>query len=145
MVYVKRGTFFWGEGLPPAFPMGASPPEDDRPDGAPPPTPAERIGGALSRCLRPEHPGVVFVQEFLEPAEIPQRAAARLMRMSTPRLNEIVNGKRTVTPDTAMRFARFTGTFPEYWLEFQWSRDLWDALRTPGAREVARIRRVVMD
>lgn len=145
MVYVKRGDFFWGEGMPPASPGAEGPAWDAGPDGAPAATPAERIGGALSRCLRPEHPGVVFVQEFLEPAGIPQRAAARLMRMSTPRLNEIVNGKRTVTPDTAMRFARFTGTFPEFWLEFQWYRDLWDALRAPGAREVARIRRVMTD
>ncbi|HSG49434.1 MAG TPA: HigA family addiction module antitoxin, partial [Longimicrobiales bacterium] len=115
------------------------------PAPAPPPTPAERIGGALSRCLRPEHPGVVFGVEFLEPAGIAQRVAARVMGMSGPRLNEIVNGKRTVTPDTAMRFARFTGTFPEFWLEFQWHRDLWDALRAPAAREVARIRRGVME
>ena len=59
--------------------------------------------------------------------------------MSYPRMNEIVNGKRTVTPDTALRFARFTDTEPEFWLNLQQAVDLWDALHSDLAKELKRI------
>lgn len=66
----------------------------------------------LPKNRRPTAPGEVFLEEFLEPLGITQRDAAERLRMSYPRMNEVVNGKRTVTPDTALRLAKFTGTEP---------------------------------
>lgn len=91
---------------------------------------------------RPTHPGEVFLEEFLEPLEMTQREAAERLRISYPRMNEIVNGKRSVTPDTALRFARFTGTEPEFWLNLQQALDLWDALHSDAAAEVEEIKPV---
>ncbi len=51
-------------------------------------------------------------------------------------MNEIVNGKRAVTPDTALRLARFTGTEPDFWLNLQQAVDLWDALHSEQAQEL---------
>ena len=51
-------------------------------------------------------------------------------------MNEIVNGKRTVTPDTALRLGKFTGTEPEFWLNLQQAVDLWDAMHSDQAAEV---------
>lgn len=54
-------------------------------------------------------------------------------------MNEIVNGKRAVTPDTALRLGRFTGTEPEFWLDLQQAVDLWDALRSKEAEDLHEI------
>jgi addiction module HigA family antidote len=78
----------------------------------------------------------VFLDEFLVPLGITQRDAAERLRMSYPRMNEVVNGKRAVTPDTALRLAKFTGTEPEFWLNLQQAVDLWDALHSDQAKEV---------
>lgn len=90
----------------------------------------------LPRNRRPTHPGEVFLEEFLAPIGMTQKDAAEGLRISYPRMNEIVNGKRAVTPDTALRFARFTGTEPEFWLNLQQAVDLWAALRSDQAAEL---------
>jgi addiction module HigA family antidote len=54
-------------------------------------------------------------------------------------MNEIVKGKRSVTPDTALRLARFTDTEPEFWLNLQQARDLWDAMHSDRAGELEKI------
>lgn len=53
-------------------------------------------------------------------------------------MNEIVNGKRAVTPETALRFARFTDTEPEFWLNLQQAVDLWDAMHS-ATEDIKRI------
>lgn len=88
---------------------------------------------------RPTHPGEIFLEDFLVPLGITQREAAERLRMSYPRMNEIVNGKRSVTPDTALRFSRFTGTEPDFWLNLQQARDLWDAMHSEAAAELEEI------
>lgn len=88
---------------------------------------------------RPTHPGEIFLEDFLVPLGITQREAAERLRMSYPRMNEIVNGKRSVTPDTALRFSRFTGTDPDFWLNLQQARDLWDAMHSEAAAELEEI------
>ncbi|MDT8369568.1 MAG: HigA family addiction module antitoxin [Longimicrobiales bacterium] len=88
---------------------------------------------------RPTHPGEVFLEDFLVPLGITQREAAERLRMSYPRMNEIVNGKRSVTPDTALRFSKFTSTEPEFWLNLQQAVDLWDALHSDDAAELHQI------
>ncbi|MBT8397964.1 MAG: HigA family addiction module antidote protein [Gemmatimonadetes bacterium] len=88
---------------------------------------------------RPVHPGKVFLDEFLKPLEITQKEAARLLRISYPRMNEIIKGKRTVTPETALRLARLTGTDAESWLNLQQSVDLWDAYQSADVGDIKKI------
>ena len=54
-------------------------------------------------------------------------------------MNEIINGKRRVTPETALRLARLTRTDPESWLNMQLAVDLWDALRSPEISDIEKI------
>lgn len=90
----------------------------------------------LPKNRRPTPPGEIFLEEFLIPLEITQRDASERLRISYPRMNEIVNGKRSVTPDTALRLAKFTGTEAAFWLNLQQAVDLWDALHSPQAQEL---------
>jgi antitoxin HigA-1 len=90
----------------------------------------------LPKNRRPTHPGEVFLEDFLIPLGITQKDAAERLRMSYPRMNEIVKGKRSVTPDTALRLARFTNTEPEFWLNLQQAVDLWNALHSEQASEL---------
>jgi antitoxin HigA-1 len=93
----------------------------------------------LPKGRRPTHPGKVFHEDFLVPLGITQKEGAQRLRISYPRMNEIVKGKRTVTPETALRLARFTGTEAEFWLNLQQAVDLWDAMHTEVAAELAEI------
>ena len=87
----------------------------------------------------PTHPGEMLLEEFLKPLGISQSAFARRLEVSFPRLNEIINGKRSVTIDTALRLARVTGMSAEFWLGLQQDWDLWHALRSEEADEIARL------
>ncbi|HSR53687.1 MAG TPA: HigA family addiction module antitoxin, partial [Acidobacteriota bacterium] len=60
--------------------------------------------------------------------------------VSFPRLNEVVRGKRSVTPDTALRLARVLGMPADFWLGLQMDWDLWHALRSESAQEIARLK-----
>ena len=93
----------------------------------------------LPKNRRPTHPGEVFLGDFLIPLGITQKDAAERLRISYPRMNEIIKGKRSVTPDTALRLARFTGTEPEFWLNLQQAVDLWDAVHSDQASELKEI------
>lgn len=93
----------------------------------------------LPKNRRPTHPGEIFLEEFLTPLGITQKDAAERLRISYPRMNEIIKGKRSVTPDTALRLARFTRTEPEFWLNLQQAVDLWDAIHSDQARELKEI------
>jgi addiction module HigA family antidote len=84
----------------------------------------------LERMQRvPVHPGEIFEEEYRKHSGMSQAEAARRMGMSANRLNEIVKGKRRVTPDTAESFSDLTNTSIRFWLELQHSRDLWFALK----------------
>jgi len=87
----------------------------------------------------PTHPGEMLLEEFLEPLGITQSAFAIRLGVSFPRLNEVINGKRSVTPDTALRLARVTGMSADFWLGLQQDWDLWHALRSEKAKEIARL------
>jgi addiction module HigA family antidote len=54
-------------------------------------------------------------------------------------MNEIIHGKRSVTPETALRLGRFTGTEPEFWLNLQQAVDLWDAIHSDEAEDIGEI------
>ena len=75
----------------------------------------------------PTSPGEMLLEEFLKPAALTQVEAARRMRMSLNRLNEIINGKRGITADSALRLARLFKMSPEFWTGLQADWDLWHA------------------
>jgi antitoxin HigA-1 len=77
------------------------------------------------------HPGEILLHEFLLPAEVSQYAAAKKLGISYRRLNEICNGRRPVTMDTAHRLSCFLGTSPELWLNMQTAYDLWQFQNSP--------------
>ena len=88
----------------------------------------------------PTHPGEMLLEEFLKPLGISQSAFAVRLGVSFPRLNEVIRGKRSVTPDTALRLARVTGMSADFWLGLQQDWDLWHALRSLEARRIAHLK-----
>jgi len=98
--------------------------------------------GAVERPLPagrpPTHPGEMLLEEFLKPLGISQSAFSVKLGVSFPRLNEIIRGKRAVTPDTALRLARVLGMPADFWLGLQTDWDLWHAMRSDRADEIAR-------
>ena len=69
-----------------------------------------------------------------------QSAFAIRLGVSYPRLNEIINGRRAVTPDTALRLSRVLGMPADFWLGLQQDWDLWQAMHGPNAAEIARLK-----
>jgi addiction module HigA family antidote len=88
----------------------------------------------------PVHPGEVLVEEFLKPLGISQVELAERIRVPFQRVNTIVNGRRGITPDTALRLARFFGTSPDFWLNLQQAWDLYDAQHSPGSETIEQVR-----
>jgi addiction module HigA family antidote len=72
----------------------------------------------------PTHPGEILLEEFLVPLGLSQVAFARHIGVPVQRINEIVRGKRGVTPDTAWLFSQALGTTPEFWINLQSAYDL---------------------
>ena len=97
-------------------------------------------GRRLPRNRPPTHPGEMLLEEFVKPLGLTQTELARRLGISYPRLNEIVNGKRSVTPDTALRLARVLGMPAGFWLGLQQDRDLWKAMNGPEAAEISRLK-----
>ena len=80
------------------------------------------------------HPGEVLLEEFLRPSGISQNRLARELHVPPRRINEIVLGKRAVSPDTALRLARFLGTSERFWLGLQMDYDLETTIASLGSR-----------
>jgi addiction module HigA family antidote len=93
----------------------------------------------LPRHLPPTSPGEMLLEEFLKPLGISQSAFAIRLGVSFPRLNEIIRGKRSVTPDTALRLARVLGMSAGFWLGLQQDWDLWHALHGRNAAEIEQL------
>ena len=87
----------------------------------------------------PTHPGEVLREEFLKPLKMSQYALAKALAIPQMRVSEIVNGKRAITPDTALRLARYFGTSAEFWLGMQATFDLEQARDADGARISAEV------
>jgi len=81
----------------------------------------------LPENRKPTHPGRILLQEFLEPAGITQTELSDELDISVQRVNEIVNEKRRVTADTAVRLADYFDTTAQFWLNLQQDVDLWEA------------------
>ena len=78
----------------------------------------------MSNKLAPVHPGEILLEEFLNPMGLSQNRLALDIRVPARRITEIVQGKRRVTPDTALRLARFFDMSPQFWLGLQLDYDL---------------------
>jgi len=76
-----------------------------------------------------EHPGRVLWEEYLKPKGISQSRFARDVDISFRRANELLNGKRGFTPDTALRVARYLGMSAEFWMNWQALHDLQQTAR----------------
>ncbi|MEO8198672.1 MAG: HigA family addiction module antitoxin [Thermoanaerobaculia bacterium] len=74
--------------------------------------------------MRPIHPGEILREEYLVPLGMSAHALAMALRVPAPRINDIVRERRSVTPDTALRLARYFGGDAESWLALQVAHDL---------------------
>ena len=90
----------------------------------------------------PTHPGEMLMEEFLKPLDISQVELAKLIGVSYPRVNELIHGKRGMTPDTALRLERLFGMEAQFWLNLQLAWDLYQAMYSPAAEEIASIQRL---
>lgn len=78
----------------------------------------------FSNQMRPVHPGEILREEYLRPLDMSVNALAEALRLTATRINDIVREQRGVTPDTAMRLARYFNTTPEFWLNLQQAYEL---------------------
>ena len=78
---------------------------------------------------QPTHPGEMLLEEFLVPLKISQQDLAKAIQVPFQRINELVNGRRGVTPSTALRLAKFFGMSPSFWMSLQLRWDLYHAQR----------------
>jgi addiction module HigA family antidote len=74
--------------------------------------------------LPPIHPGEILLEEFLEPMGISQYRLAKDISVPPRRINEIVHGKRAITPNTALRLSRYFGLSERFWMNLQARYDL---------------------
>ena len=81
----------------------------------------------LPKYRKPSHPGVILSEDFLRPMGVTQSRFATHLGWSHAKINEIINGRRGITAETALCFADAFGTSPEFWLNLQTNHDLWEA------------------
>lgn len=74
--------------------------------------------------LEIEHPGVILKEEFMEEYKLSNNALGRALHVPPNRITEIVNGKRAITADTAMRLSRYFSNSVQFWLNLQMAHDL---------------------
>ena len=76
------------------------------------------------KLLAPIHPGEILMEEFLKPMNISQYRVAKDINVPARRINEIVHGKRSITPDTALRLSKYFGLSERFWVNLQARYDL---------------------
>ena len=76
---------------------------------------------------RPTHPGVFIREDILDELKLTQEELAHRLGVSRRSINQLINGRRGVTADMALRLGQFTNTSPQMWLNLQMAVDLWDA------------------
>ncbi len=92
----------------------------------------------LPKNRRPTTPGEILRYEFIEPIGLTQQQLAERLGITRVRVNEIISGKRAITPDTAIRLSRLFHTTVEFWMGLQTDLELWDAMKA-GEREYRKI------
>lgn len=78
----------------------------------------------MDKNLSPIHPGEILLEDFMKPLGLTQYRLARDLRVTPMRISQIVNGKRSISVDTALRLARYFGTSAAVWLRLQVRYDL---------------------
>ena len=81
---------------------------------------------------QPTHPGEMLLEEFLRPMELSQRELADAVHVPYQRINELVNGKRGMTPSTALRLAKFFSMSAGFWMNLQLRWDLYNVQQAEG-------------
>ena len=99
---------------------------------------------AKSKLLEPIHPGEILLEEFMKPMGISINQLARDIVVPPGRISTIVNGKRAITADTALRLGKYFGVSPEVWTGLQADYDLRIAKRTTWPDVEKRIHRHAM-
>ena len=89
----------------------------------------------------PTHPGKMLLEEFLKPMGLSQRDLAGGIQVPYQRVNELINGRRGVTPATALRLAKFFGNTPGFWMNLQLRWELYHAQQRE-AKALAKIKRI---
>ncbi len=93
----------------------------------------------MAKKVRPVHPGEILCEDFLKPLGLSMNRLALDLRVPVTRIAELVHGRRAITPDTALRLARYFNTTPAFWLNLQSKFDL----DTAEDKMLAKIRREV--
>lgn len=88
----------------------------------------------------PTHPGEMLLEEFLKPLGMTQVGLAERIGVTAQRINEIVKGKRGITPDTALRLERVFRMEAQFWLNLQLAWDLYHAMHSPAAKRIRQIK-----
>jgi antitoxin HigA-1 len=81
----------------------------------------------LPKKRKPTHPGEVLLEEFIIPKKMTQLQLAKKMKVPVQRINTLINGKRGITPETAILLHKVFGTTPEFWMYLQTDFDLYEA------------------
>jgi len=90
----------------------------------------------------PTHPGEMLLEEFLKPLGMSQAELAIKLGVSYPRINELIHGKRGITPDTALRLEQLFGMEAQFWLNLQLAWDLYHLTHSATAKRIRRIKRL---
>src|SRR5207253_9736277 len=89
----------------------------------------------LTTKRKPASVGEILVEEFMEPLGLTQGELAEAMGVQRKHVNELCNGRRAITADTALMLARVFGNTAEFWLNIQRRSELWNALHSPKRRQ----------
>ena len=90
----------------------------------------------------PVHPGEVLLEEFLEPLGLTQSELAERLDIPFQRVNLIVNERRSITPDTALRLAKLFGTSVDFWMNLQMACDIYEAAHSRAAKSIEKIEKI---
>lgn len=103
------------------------------------------VGRRLPRNRPPTHPGEMLFEEFVKPLDLTQAELARWLGVSYPRLNEIIKGRRSVTPNIALRLSRVLGMSADFWLGLQQDWDIWHVMNSSEAKQINRLKPISRD
>jgi addiction module HigA family antidote len=92
----------------------------------------------------PVHPGEILLEEFMKPYGMTQTEIAQRIDVSRKHISEVVNGRKRISTDMALRLSRLFGTSPELWLNGQLAWDVWHAMRGESALKLETIEPVVV-
>ena len=85
------------------------------------------IPNTIKRKISPTHPGEMLREDFMPDFELTTASLAKSLGVSRQTINELLRERRSVTPAMALRLSRLFGNSPEFWLNVQHARDLWES------------------